>query len=308
MKFILIIVSTALLCAPYAAFAQGGIVPCGNPPGAPCNLCHLYALAKNVIDFLLFDFILPVAVIALLIGGIFMLASRGNPQMLERGKSAIANTVIGVVIAFASWLIIATVVNTLGYNSQFTPAWNDAPICQASIAAQSSSPNTGQPPPPNTSGSCSPVPNGPCAVSNLSSTCWGSRASNASQICRGESGGNRLKKGDPITGNNGVTVFRSIGLFQINLSSHSINGPDCPGTTGPTCPGGGLNCPSAFEGKDKPLKQTPQAQALYDQCVAAAQNADTNITKACELQTKRGSWRDWCNVASGCGLYSGSCR
>lgn len=111
---------------------SGGIVPCGSPGKPPCDLCQLYVLAKNSIDFMLFDLILPIAIIALLIGGIFLLASSGNPQMMETGKKAIANTVIGVVIAFAAWLIIATIVNTLGYEG-FTAAWNVAPTCRPSL-------------------------------------------------------------------------------------------------------------------------------------------------------------------------------
>ena len=139
------------------AFAQqptvtGGIVPCGDFSRGqpPCNLCHLYTLTKNGVDFMLFDLILPVAIIALLIGGIFLLASRGNPQMIESGKNAIVNTVIGVVIAFGAWLIIATIVNTLGYDG-FTAAWNVAPTCKQSVAAQGGG---GVLPPPSSQCNC----------------------------------------------------------------------------------------------------------------------------------------------------------
>jgi len=139
------------ILAPSATFAQtgpiGGIVPCGDQKDAngiitnPCNLCHLYTGAKNIVDFMLFDLILPLAVVALLIGGIFLLASQGNPQMMETGKKAITNTVIGVIIAFGSWLIIATIVNTLGYKG-FTAAWNEPPTCKESIAGTAPPPST----------------------------------------------------------------------------------------------------------------------------------------------------------------------
>lgn len=118
----------------------GGVVPCGYGTLPSCNLCHLYTGAKNIIDFVLFDFVLPLAIVAFLIGGVCMLASSGNPQMLQTGKTAITNALIGIFIAFGSWLIIATVLNTLGYQNQFTPAWNEAPICKPPIVAQ--------PPPP----------------------------------------------------------------------------------------------------------------------------------------------------------------
>lgn len=105
-----------------------GIVPCGYGNLPSCNLCHFYNLAKNGIDFMLFRFLVPLAVIALLIGGIYLLASRGNPQMLETGKNAITNTVLGIIIAFAAWLVIATILNTLGYQG-FTLGWSDPPVC-----------------------------------------------------------------------------------------------------------------------------------------------------------------------------------
>lgn len=133
MTLFIAVTAVLTILVPSAIFAQTGIVPCGSPGQQPCNLCHLYTLTKNGIDFMLFDLILPVAIIALLIGGIFMLASMGNPQMLQTGKTAVTNTIIGVIIAFGSWLIIATIVNTLGYKG-FTAAWNEAPTCKASLA------------------------------------------------------------------------------------------------------------------------------------------------------------------------------
>lgn len=114
---------------PIGGPTEVGIVPCGYGNLPSCNLCHFYNLAKNGIDFMLFRFLVPLAVIALLIGGIFLLASMGNPQKLQTGKTAITNTVLGIVIAFAAWLVIATILNTLGYQG-FTPGWSDPPVCQ----------------------------------------------------------------------------------------------------------------------------------------------------------------------------------
>ena len=314
------------------------IVPCGtkkNPDGTianPCNLCYLYNLTSNVVNFCLFCLILPISILALLIGGIFMLASMGNPQMLQTGKTAITNTIVGVIIAFASWLIIATIVNTLGYKG-FTAAWNVAPTCKQSLAGTAPPlggtlsnkfcvkppVNAGDPAscqdlgsaeectarceaggtcqnscpggPPG-GGTCTPVPAGPCSESNLSSSCFGSLAPEASRICQGESGGNANKPGDPIRDAKGNLVYRSIGLFQINLSVHSI---------------AGLSCPDAFEGPNRPLKDTASARQLYVKCVQAAENEKTNITKACEIRSARGTWKDWWCTAHKCGYISEPC-
>lgn len=341
-----------------------GIVPCGYGTLPPCNLCHFYNLAKNGIDFMLFRFLVPLAVIALLIGGIYLLASRGNPQMIETGKNAITNTVIGILIAFAAWLVIATILNTLGYQG-FTPGWSDPPVCVNPIRplsgggivrescetpssvdetckttnntpgirvctpdrfftqcmetctagaepstcdvggcagtrtcgevaagknARSACTQTDPQCVPQGGGNC-PLPgDGHCSVSTLSASCFGSaRAREAAQICGQESFGGQAKaKGDPII-SNGKKIYRSIGLFQINLSANNIAGISPP-------------CPTAFEGANRALKPGPEAQALYDRCVAAAEDPATNIAKACELRTARGSWADWSRTVRTCNL------
>lgn len=167
------------------------IVPCGDESRgqAPCDLCHLYTGAKNIIDFVLFDLVLPLAIVAFLIGGIFMLASSGNPQMLQTGKTAITNALIGIFIAFGSWLIIATVVNTLGYQNQFTPAWNEAPICKAPLVAQPP-----PPPPPTVKKFCDiPSPSlgvpARCVPFDSEEACLG--------VCGGMGGGGTCKTSCP---------------------------------------------------------------------------------------------------------------
>jgi hypothetical protein len=115
------------------------IVPCGTRAGntEPCTLCHLYNLAKNILDFLLFWLALPIAVLVLLGGGILLLVSTGNPSTIQRGKDAMQNAVIGLIIAFAAWIIINTILATLGFITfQGTggPAdWFEAPTCLAAI-------------------------------------------------------------------------------------------------------------------------------------------------------------------------------
>lgn len=163
MRYTIVILLLLAVFIPFASPANAGIVPCGTEKDAdgvvtnPCNLCDLYTGVKNIIDFLLIDLILPLAIIAFLIGGICMLASAGNPQMLQTGKSAISNTVIGIIIAFCSWLIIGTIVNTLGYQNHFTAAWNEAPTCKAPLGVQPP-----QPPPPTVKKFCvTPIPDEP---------------------------------------------------------------------------------------------------------------------------------------------------
>ena len=64
-----------------------------------------------------------------------MLTSRGDPKQLEQGKAAISNAVIGLIIAFAAWLIVNTLLVTLGFQVPFKNAmpWNEFPTCEAAI-------------------------------------------------------------------------------------------------------------------------------------------------------------------------------
>lgn len=150
------------ILVPASALAQG-LVPCGNAGQPSCTLCHLYVLAKNVIDFGLFDLALPIAVIMLLIGGIILLTSMGSPEKLTRGKAILVNTLIGLVIAFAAWIIIATLLGTLGFNLPWADAvqraWYEFPNqCAEGINALSNgeTPETGFCTFPGVSPTCNP--------------------------------------------------------------------------------------------------------------------------------------------------------
>lgn len=134
----IMVVATVLVATAGVAFAQSEpLVSCGRTGGISCNLCDLYVLAKNVINFALFWLALPIAVIVFLWGGILLLTSRGSEEQLKQGKAALTNAVLGIIIAFAAWLIINTLLVTLGFGIKFTQGilpWNTFPTCEAPIA------------------------------------------------------------------------------------------------------------------------------------------------------------------------------
>ena len=108
------------------------LVPCGtsaNP--AQCNPCHLWLLADNVINFILW-MSLPILVIALLYGGIIWLISVGNTANVQRGKTIIFNAIVGILIAFMGWLIVDSIIKTLAAGRPVA-AWNTAPSCEMAI-------------------------------------------------------------------------------------------------------------------------------------------------------------------------------
>src|SRR3989338_5913249 len=90
------------------------LVPCCtsvNP--APCNRCDLFKLLKNIIDFVLIGLMPPVAMILFVWGGFLILMSGANPGLRSNGKEVFKNTVIGIAIISASWLITNTIIRSI---------------------------------------------------------------------------------------------------------------------------------------------------------------------------------------------------
>ena len=178
-----------LIFSPLAADAHVGIgtplVPCGGE-GEPCNVCHLYELAHNVIDFLLWGLATPLLVIAILVGGIYWLISGGSEQKIERGKEILTSAIIGFLIAFGAWIIINTILDTLAFKNPFYGTlWTNTDFCKnspfvtggAGISAPTTSTKPGATPitqqrcPTCTNLGNFPVKPGSCKASAQGQTC-----------------------------------------------------------------------------------------------------------------------------------------
>jgi len=100
-----------------------GLVPCGKevyiggsweegecvggvPTFIRCQFCHFFVMLDGAIDFVLFKLVPPIAILMLVIGGVMFLATAGSPEKLGTAKKLITSVVIGLIIIFASWIII----------------------------------------------------------------------------------------------------------------------------------------------------------------------------------------------------------
>ena len=124
-----------------ASKVGGGLVPCGRRCDDPstairedasCTLCHLFILAKRVVDFLLI-LVISVAILMFVVGGIMLVFAAENPQRANQAKALLTAAVIGLVVIFAAWLIVNALVFflvegkaplTTQIGKIFTQPWN----------------------------------------------------------------------------------------------------------------------------------------------------------------------------------------
>jgi len=118
----------------FAGIHTGPIVPCGGTGQLDCNLCHLWELGSNIINFISFNLAIPAASFLFVIAGIFFLISGGDQDKIARARTIFTNTVIGLAIIFCSWLLIDTLLKTIASTSTETGiqvmfSWSYFPAC-----------------------------------------------------------------------------------------------------------------------------------------------------------------------------------
>jgi hypothetical protein len=102
-----------LMALPAVSFGAG-LVPDCSPN---CQWNDLLEMVNRVINFFLFSMVVPIAAIMFFYAGLLLVTSGGeSSEAKTKAKSIFLNTVIGLVIAIAAWLIITTLLSILGYD------------------------------------------------------------------------------------------------------------------------------------------------------------------------------------------------
>jgi len=105
---------------------------CDTYPDEYRDKCKQYCGEYGIDDFVLLGIKLTKIMLGLVgtlafgafvYGGVYFLASAGRKDWIDKGKSAMTNAVIGLVIVFSSYLIIQFTLQTLGY-TQWN-SWSD---------------------------------------------------------------------------------------------------------------------------------------------------------------------------------------
>ena len=302
MRFILIALVVVVLSAPSVVLALDPLVPCNGPD---CQACSFVKLGQNILDFLVMISVF-IAGLVFAWGGLMMATSGGDTGKVTKAKEMFTNAIIGLFILLAAWLVIDTVMKVL-YKQPTTPVgfgpWNNVKcvvlpsVYDGSLAPGSRGDMAGRyvngvfvPGGPNgVFASEQVLGTGSCSPSYMQTLGWGAQAANASCICNKESGGvpGILSRTDRTADKQAF----SVGLFQINLTVHDLEGCGPSGST--------LKCTSAFNGTN--YKATVSNTTLYKQCVAAAADGACANRNAQRIQQSRGSWQDW-STASACRL------
>lgn len=89
-----------------------GLVPCVD--GQACDFSQFMVLIDNVIKFVLYGMAIPIAAISFAYTGFKMITAPGG-EAKTKAKEVFANTVFGLVLAFAAFLIVKTILSVLGY-------------------------------------------------------------------------------------------------------------------------------------------------------------------------------------------------
>jgi len=105
-----------LICSFKPNISQAeGLVQCGGPGQPRCEIVDIFKTLNNIYTFLVQTIATPLAIIAITIGGIFILVSAGNPNLAHQGKQILLWAIIGLALAWGSWVIINFILTTLGY-------------------------------------------------------------------------------------------------------------------------------------------------------------------------------------------------
>jgi len=109
----------------------GGLVPCGRladntttadiDESAPCSLCAMFYMLKNIINFVM-TLAIGIGVFILVIAGLLYALSTGDSRKIELAKSAVTSAIIGIAIIFIAWMAVAVILQGMGYANMTT--WN----------------------------------------------------------------------------------------------------------------------------------------------------------------------------------------
>lgn len=114
--FIIVLLNTNITIAQTsgASGSESGLVKCGV--SRDCTICDIFILVRDIFNFAL-GLLAALAVLSIVIGGLYVVTSAGNSGRVSEGYAIISNAVIGLLLVMASFLLFSFVLVTLGFQS-----------------------------------------------------------------------------------------------------------------------------------------------------------------------------------------------
>lgn len=94
---------------------ESGLVPCDGVT-VPCDYNKAIELVERIINFIII-LIIPISAIAFVYAGALLLFSGASPDKRSKAKSVFLKVAIGIAIILAAWLIVKTILVSLGVDS-----------------------------------------------------------------------------------------------------------------------------------------------------------------------------------------------
>lgn len=301
----------------------GPIIPPQSVTGIPgSEVCAagwgmLIRVINNIISLLITIAIVFVAPLMIAYAGFLFVVNPVNPSGKEKAKGVLLNTVVGIVIALAGYLIVAALMAVLYDRDSFGTTWSqlitsgDLNRTTCIPLAESLSQATQQNTVGVSTGALNAVSSGalagsacdPAAVQAAAATGWSqyplsnTQANTFACIARPES-----SCGRSLINYRWGNGSSAVGAFQVLLQTNSTcyDNPACAAAINLPMRSR-LNCSSGFSGGN-PIP----GSAVADRCVRAASNLNCSASAAaCLLQRNGGSFSPWQQdvnnaVQSGC--------
>ena len=92
------------------------IVLAGGLVSSNTSLCGLLQTGQNIINFGAGTLLPVLAILVIVYGGFRIMTAAGSAEGVSAGKDAIMAAVIGIIIVSVAWVVINTLLNTIGLN------------------------------------------------------------------------------------------------------------------------------------------------------------------------------------------------
>ena len=91
----------------------------GHPIGEskenfPCQLCHIFSLADNLVKFILINIVPLVGVAMFAIAGVMLYTAGGSTERVTQARKLFKAVIIGLAFIYGAWLLVSVALSLLG--------------------------------------------------------------------------------------------------------------------------------------------------------------------------------------------------